>query len=410
MEAKCGGKMVKQGIIIVILFLLMVWPAEAETISFEDDFRHGAGQWEFFAKKSMTPLPGEGLIIDSGDKEHGKVLSLPPGDLIALIKYSESWSNYKVEGDVCFPNTEASLMGLIYNFDLQPRPNLPVGQKANRTEFGSMYIKCGGSYIRVNPHYDGTAGRALYDDYKTPLTGDAAVRLKQWKHFKFEVVGGACHLYVGDMEKPKVTFNHYHRESGRVGFRPRTSGSECWIDNINITSIEKLSFDGTILPEGVKHQREELLTRWHAVGPFLSPVKEIERDQFDDEKVYTVKNVQYKWMSFEADHRGCVISGRINDFVFPFRMLSYYYTAVKVEKSKVTSLKFSSRSHLTVYVNGKLAGTIQPVVHIWPDFWSVGRHPATDISIAVKEGINHILVLVRGGKYPGDGFYAYYAR
>lgn len=92
-------------------------------ISFGDDFENGAGQWEFYLKRDMKPLPDDGKIIDSKDPSHGKVLSIPPGGMIALIKNSNDWSNYKVEGEVCFPKNEASLMGLVYNLNLVPRRN-----------------------------------------------------------------------------------------------------------------------------------------------------------------------------------------------------------------------------------------------------------------------------------------------
>lgn len=216
--------------IIVILLALYLWKSVShqDTISMSDDFENGLDQWEFLDMRTMTPLSDEAGLVDSEDKEHGKVLSLQPGQLIALIKESDHWSNYKVEGDVYFPNSD-SLMGLVYNLNLIPRPNWNGEDNGLRTEFGSVYIKCGGSYIRVNPHYDGTAGRALYEDYKTPLVGNAAIKPGEWKHFKYEVFGGDVHLYVGDMEKPQLTFPGYHHTSGRVGFRPRSGGSECWI-------------------------------------------------------------------------------------------------------------------------------------------------------------------------------------
>ena len=381
--------------------------ARIKDTSFTDDFEQGLEQWEFLSKTTMEPLSGKARLVESGDSKHGKVLSLEPGQLIALIKGTEGWSNYKLEGDVYFPKTSASLMGFVYNFNLVPRPNWNEEENRLRTEFGSMYIKCGGSYIRVNPHYDGTAGRALYDDYKTPLTGKAAIKINEWKHFKYEVVEDDCHLYVDDMEKPKVTFHGYHYTSGRVGFRPRSSGTECWIDNVQIRAIDGLSFKGEVVPEGITRKPSKLITAWDAIGPFRKPVRLIEEAKDAIDRTYTADGEDYKWASFSTDPRGCVVSGKLCDFNPPARRLAYFRTSIRVDETTETRIKFSSRSNLRVFVNGKAVGKVSKVKHIWPDFWKVERHAPTDVKVSLKRGVNHILVLVDGGQYPGCGFFAY---
>jgi hypothetical protein len=402
-------KMKIKNITIIISFALFFWKNVfcQDKLYISDDFENGLGQWEFFAKTTMEPLSNNSFLVDSEDKEHGMVLSLMPGQLISLIKGSEYWSNYKIEGDVYFPNTPASLMGLVYNFNLIPRPTWNGEENRLRTEFGSVYIKCGGSYIRVNPHYDGTASRALYEDYKTPLTEEAAIRVKEWKHFKFEVVGGACHLYVDDMEIPKLTFHGYHYTSGRVGFRPRSAGSECWIDNVQVHTINELSFKGQILPKSDTWEPDKLITDWEAIGPFKNHVAEIEEAEAFHNGTYTVEGHDYVWESFNTDHRGCVISGRICDFNPPGRKLAYFRTLFHSDKKTKLKFRFSSRSDLEVFVNGKAVGHIRKVEHIWPDFWKITRHTPTDVMVPLKHGINYITILVDGGQYPGCGFYLY---
>ncbi|MFC1736574.1 hypothetical protein ACFL1X_10695 [Candidatus Hydrogenedentota bacterium] len=372
-----------------------------------DDFENGIGQWEFFAKTTMAPLSNEAVLVDSEDKEHGMVLSLMPGQLISLIKGSEHWSNYKIEGDLYFPKTPASLIGLVYNFNLVPRPNWNGEENRLRAEFGSVYIKCGGSYIRVNPHFDGTAGRALYDDYKTPLTEEAAIRVREWKHFKYEIVGGACHLYVDDMEKPKVTFHGYHHTSGRVGFRPRSGGSECWIDNVQVRTINELSFKGQVAPKSVTWAPGKLITDWEAIGPFKERVKGIEEAEAFQNRTYTAEDHDYRWVSFPTDHRACVISGKICDFNLPGRKQAYFRTLFRSDKNTKSLFRFSSRSDLTVFVNGNVVGNVRKVKHIWPDFWKKTRHAPTDVEVSLKHGVNYITILVDGGQYPGCGFYLY---
>ena len=115
----------------------------------------------------------------------------------------------------------------------------------------------------------------------------------------------------------------------------------------------------------------------------------------------------YKWTSFPVDHRGCVISGKICDFNPPERKLAYFRTIIHSDKNSKAKLGFSSRSDLMIFVNGKPIGKINKVKHIWPDFWKVKRHTPMELEILLIEGINHIVVLVDGGQYPGCGFYTH---
>jgi hypothetical protein len=102
-----------------------------------------------------------------------------------------------------------------------------------------------------------------------------------------------------------------------------------------------------------------------------------------------------------------VVSGKICDFNPPARRLAYFRTSIRVDEAAKTRLRFSSRSDLTVFVNGKAAGKVGKVKHIWLDFWKVERHAPADVKVSLKRGANHITVLVDGGRYPGCGFFAY---
>jgi hypothetical protein len=358
-----------------------------------DDFESGPGRWEIVDIRTLTALPEAGGIVDSGDPAHGHVLSMKAGQGMALIKGSEGWTNYSLEGEVCFPRGEASLMGLVYHLNALPRPGLTAGA-APRIEFGSIYIKCGGSYVRVNPHYDGTAGRALYEEYATDLTGAAAVRVGEWQRFRYEVVGANCHLYVGPVQHPQVTFDGYAQSAGRVGLRPRSGGDGFWVDNVRVRPLAALSYRGRV-PTQAEPDPSALLTRWRALGPFAAPVAEIEAGRDLAE-----------WRPFNVDRRGCVISGRICDFQEPGRRVAYFRTTVRSREGGQAKLRFSSRSALEVFVNGAVVGAVDPVEAIWPDFWRRPRHRPTDLSVTLRGGDNSILVRVTGGQYPGCGFYA----
>jgi hypothetical protein len=62
---------------------------------------------------------------------------------------------------VLFPEEEHNYLGLIYRYN----------DEDGWADFGSLYIKENGSYIRANPHFDLNIGRTLYEEFRTPLTG-----------------------------------------------------------------------------------------------------------------------------------------------------------------------------------------------------------------------------------------------
>jgi hypothetical protein len=375
-----------------VAWLAIVCPAASRS-EFSDDFESGLGHWEIVDVRTLALLPDAAEIVDSGDPAHGHVLSIKAGPGMVLIKGSEGWTSYSLEGEVCFPKGAASLMGIVYHLNAVPRPGFP-SDALPRVEFGSIYIKCGGSYIRVNPHYDGTAGRQLYEEYKTPLTGAASVRVGQWQRFRYEVVGPDCHLYVGPVERPQVTLHGYFQAAGRVGLRPRSGGDALWVDNVNVKPLDALSFTGTV-PTQAETEPSALLTDWEVLGPFSAPVAAIEKGK-----------EARKWRPFAADPRGCVISGRICDFQPPGRKVAYFRTSIHSDEGGAAALRFSSRSTLEVFVNYVSIGSVHPVEHIWPDFWKRERHAPSDLPITLRRGDNSILVRVTGGEYAGCGFYA----
>jgi len=186
---------------------------------FRESFESGMDRWDVSDPKAIA-------VFESGDPKHGKVLRMAPAHakLHALIRGSETWDRFRIEGDVLFPDDVHNYLGFIYNFREGER----------RVDLGSIYIKGNGSYIRVNPRRDWNPARAMYEEFRAPLTGDDAIRIGQWQRFAAEVVGRSCHFYVGDMETPKVTFDYYEYDSGMAGFKPRVVGGPVWIDNIRM--------------------------------------------------------------------------------------------------------------------------------------------------------------------------------
>lgn len=158
-----------------------------------------------------------------------------------------------MDGEVFFPDDGHNYLGFIYNYTTND----------TRSDYGNIYIKGNGNYLRVNPWRDGNVSRLLYEEYRTPLEGKAAVTIGQWQRFRAEVIGNTCHFYVGEATViPQLTFGVLELDEGLIGFEPRVVGAPVWIDNLTVTSIEDFSYDGSPIParagasdSGPKHDR-----------------------------------------------------------------------------------------------------------------------------------------------------------
>lgn len=409
----------KLGVAIILWFILnMIGSAivqAAASIHFIDDFEKGAAKWDFINRDHIE-------IKDSGDPKHGKVLCLHSGGpgVYALVKGSDGWSNLKIEGDVYFPYYYHHYLGVIYNYNAS----------GGRVDFGSIFLlgpygedyedyfgKLGealeftpeeflGNVLQPNPHRDSNASRVLYTEYWVTLKGDSGIKPGEWHHFKAEVFGPACHFYVDDMNTPKITCEYFEYSSGRVGFKPRYVGSECWVDNVAIQSIKELGYKGPGLPAGRNYEPEKLITRWDVLGPFHRRLKEVEDEGFQADRLYDYEHKKLQWKRFEPDPRGCVVSGRVVDR-YSGRSYGYFHTELLSDERKEAVLQFSSTNTLVVWVNNRLLGSVNARFAAWYDFWYNPKHMGDKFTITLEPGVNHVVVLVKGGRYGGDGFYAY---
>jgi hypothetical protein len=149
--------------LVYILFILTI-PLTAQ-IRFSDNFEGDLSRWILIGDKSIK-------IINSNDPIHRQVMELKPnGAVYALIKDSNKWGGIRITGELLFPDNQHNYFGLIYNYQ----------NNRSRLDFGSIYIKGNGSYIRVNPHRD---GNAWFDFWKNPEHGGRKVpiRLKPGKN------------------------------------------------------------------------------------------------------------------------------------------------------------------------------------------------------------------------------------
>jgi len=365
---------------LVTLAVVSVVPHEvAAQQRFADDFERDLLGWE---------IRGEGaaFVEESDDPDHGRVLVLrPQGDVYALVRGSQDWGGVRMEGDVLFPDEQDDYLGFIYAFR----------ERDGRADFGLIYIKGNGSYLRVNPHRDFNVGRTLYEEYRTPLVDDAAIRTGEWQHFKLEVVGNEAHVYVGDMDVPQLTFSYLELEGGAVGLQPRSVGGDVWVDNISVSSIPAFAYVGPPLP--APHYRpDSLLTDWQVAGPFARTVDHLARHP---------DSLPQLWRLFSTDGRGAVISATVVEYHGP-HTVAYFRTTVQSAVPGPATLHLSTVDDLAIWINGRFHWFVQRDGLAWWDFWFNEEHRGRRIPIELRQGANEIVIRVRGGVYASGGFFA----
>ncbi len=356
----------------------MIAPADAQ-VRFEDTFDGDLSGWSVLGENAVS-------VQDVGGPEHGRVLVLECNgwDVAALVRGSETWGALRVEADILFPEDGHGYLGALYHFR----------RENGRTDFGNIYIKGNGSYIRVNPHRDGNVGRTLYEDFRTPLRGVAGIRIGSWKRIKLEVVGSEAHLYVGDMRTPQVMFPFYEGSSGQVGFHPRSVGDPVWVDNVRVISINGFAYQGEPIPDVSAYRPEALLTRWLVHGP---------RTHHDDTVARHPES--HAWEPALVDGRGAVITAAATDYAGN-RTVAYFRTSFDSPGGGEAMLRMSTVDNLALWVNGRFRGFIPRHEHAWYDFWYNEDHEGWDIPIDVRAGINQIVVRAQGGQYATGGFFA----
>ncbi len=366
--------------------------AAQETELFREDFESGLGHW-------VLPLGQGARLVDSGDPAHGRVLELQTRDrlTVALIDGSEDWDDVRLEGAVLFPEDVHNYLGFVYRYR----------EQGGRTDFGSLYIKGNNSYIRVNPHHDLNVGRTLFEEYRTPLTGAAEVRIGEWKPFALEVVGREAHLYVGDMTRPQITFPYSPTDRGAFGFKPRNPGGAAWVDDLSVRPISAFTYRGPPLPE-IDHVSPPMDPAWHVLGPLTSFAPQVEASQFDAtavaSAVVTDGGRRESWRPYQPDPRGAVLSGTVTDTQGP-RRVAYFSATVETEGARDATLSISTADDLAIWVNGRFLGFVDRSSVAWWDAWLNPDHRGVAEAIRLEPGPNHLLVRVVGGVYASGGFF-----
>ncbi|MDH3628045.1 MAG: hypothetical protein OEV00_07275 [Acidobacteriota bacterium] len=355
-------------------------------VRFTDDFEGDLVGWRLLGEHAIR-------TVDSGDPVHGRVLELQPdGKVLALIEGSDQWGGLSLAGEMLFPDDADNYLGFVYNYT----------ESNSRSDFGSLYIKGNGSYIRANPWRDGNVSRLLYEEYNTPLTGDNAIRIGEWRTFRAEIVGNEIHLYVGDMSVPRVTFDLYEHASGLAGFGPRIVGYPVWIDNVTATSIAGFSYTGPAIP-GIEYEASSLLTDWQVIGPLARPDEAFER----------ANDEGHPWKPFRTDARGAVVTGRLTEYEGG-RSVAYFRTTIESETQRDAVLHISTTDELALFVNDRFQGFVYRDGYIsgdndwnaWHDFWKNPEHEGRKVGLELQPGANRIVFRVRNGQFASGGFFA----
>ncbi|MGA7304637.1 MAG: hypothetical protein WBW88_07165 [Rhodothermales bacterium] len=370
----------------VLLFAIALFsnPAVAQE-RFTDDFSGDLSGWELVGGHAIS-------IVESGDPDHGPVLALQPDGIVyALIKDSDNWGPVRIEGSMLFPGRANAYLGVMYNYT----------RHGERADFGEIYVKGNGSYLRMNPWRDGNVSRLLYEEYRTPITGDDAIKPDAWQRFKVEIEGSMCHFYVGDMSVPKVTFGLYEGSSGMIGIKPRVVGDPVWVDDIRVTSIDALAYDGPGIP-AIAYEPDSLITDWEVIGPFGRPMPEIEWN-----------NEAHSWRPFETDARGAVITGKVTEYSGE-HPVAYFRTTIASDREREVTLHFSTVDELGIWVNDRFDGFLYRDGYVslpendwnaWYDFWKNPDHVGSKARVHLKVGQNRIVIRVRNGQFASGGFF-----
>ncbi|MEL6919194.1 MAG: hypothetical protein AAFO99_15870, partial [Bacteroidota bacterium] len=276
-----------------------------------------------------------------------------------------------------------------------------------------LYVKGNGSYIRVNPWRDGNVSRLLYEEYKTKLKEEQAIKIGEWHPFKMEVVDETCHLYVNDMQKPKITFSLFELKSGKLGFQPRVTGGSVWIDDIKVTAIDQFKYKGINIPD-ITYEQDSLITKWEVIGPMSKPNPELELTKSHDHVLRDTNGEAITWKNFETDARGAVITGKITEYQGE-NTVAYFRTLLNSKEDKTVILYFTTTDELALYLNGKDIGRVYRDGYVskdndwnaWYDFYKNPQHKGRKKKLILKKGNNQLVIRVRNGQFASGGFFAY---
>jgi len=347
----------------------------------KEDFENGMAAWHALSDEHAS------VIVEPGTSNH--ILELIPHDgaFSHVILERDVGADVRVEGRFQFPTEGDGYLGFIYNFVAT----------SGRTDFGCLYVKSNGSYVRVSPHYDGNPSWRLYEELKVPLEGERRIRTGHWHDFRLDVHRSAAALYIDEMSEPVQRFDHAPNSSGHIGLEARPGfGEPVWVDDVIVSRLVAAP-DLEARPSTARAAR---LSNWRFLPAAAMPVAPEAGNPVTDLPTDG-------WRDLPPDYRGALITGALVQY------RSGTASDVWLRASFAASddappvwLAFSSANRLDVWANGDYRGSIGPEAYIWRDFLDNPQHAGARLSVYPKSGNNDVLIHVNGNRFAGGGFFA----
>ena len=371
----------------VVLLLGFRTPAasEAEIVD-RDDFESGLGSWTLPASQSVKIVTEPGVA--------NRVLELTPAGVFplqgtrglsyALLRQNGAAENLRMEGRFRFPTDGDGYLGFIYNYRTA----------GERSDFGVIYVKSNGSYVRVSPHYDGNPSWRLYEYLRVDLDGERRIRAGAWYPFRLDVRGRCAALFVGDFTAPAVSFDQFPYAGGALGLEARPgNGDRVWVDDI---TVSRLPGDGAVCPE--PERRESRLYDWEALGPMdYRDTGTIELPDLEGEP----------WRGLSPDSRGAIVTGLLTQTASGNKDTAYVRARFEAGANPEHAwLAVSTANRLDVWLNGFYRGTVAADRFAWPLARRSTEAQSARLPLAPRSGTNEILIRVHGDRFAGGGFYA----
>lgn len=358
--------------------ILMLCSAGAfHASAFLDDFERGLDHW-------LPRATGDAVIVEEpGSSNH--VLQLTPRENTfshVLLRDRPARTNVRMEGRFLFPTEGDGYLGLIYNHQ----------QASERTDFGVLYIKSNGSYVRVSPHYDGNPSWRLYPEMEAPLTGDRRIQTGAWHRFRLDVRGRGAALFIDDFSEPVVAFDEAPGDSGTLGLEARPGfGEPVWVDDITVSPLAP----GPV-PEA-----------WTAPTSRISDWRFLPAMPDPGDHAMTFPDLpDTGWSALEPDSRGALITGRLTQYLSGPNAVVHLRSDFDSDGlDGPIWLAASTANRLDIWLDGEYLGTVAPQPFIWRDHATNPAHAGARLPLHLDHGRHELLIRVHGRRFAGGGFY-----
>lgn len=363
---------------LVAVALLIVSPGALQADLFFDDFESGLQHWQERTQGDAT------IVAEPGGSNH--VLQLTPREngFSHVLLTAEVPSNYvRMEGRFLFPTEGDGYLGFIHNYRR--------GQQ--RTDFGVLYVKSNGSYVRVSPHFDGNPSWRLYPEMEVPLTANRRIRTGAWHTFRLEVRAHAAALFIDDFSDPVVEFDQTPNAEGMLGLEARPGfGESVWVDDVSVSAIDPA-------PNAVTHRPEapRRVTGWQ--------FRQANPDAEDNGPEFPELS-DSGWSDVAPDSRGALITGKLTQYASGPNTMAYLRSFFVSGKDELSGwLALSSANRIDIWLDGSYLGTVAPQTFIWGDHLSNPEHLGARLPLHIAPGRHELVFRVYGRRFAGGGFF-----